>query len=80
MPDVKKIGFQNALPDAPIEFIKFIEKILTYNPKTRYHPMDALLDPFFDEIKNSNITINNKKIVDLFNFTEFEKINYPEHV
>lgn len=32
--------------------------------------MEALLDPFFDEIKNPNIYINNKKIVNLFDFNE----------
>jgi glycogen synthase kinase 3 beta len=52
--------------------IDLLSKILVYDPKKRLHPLEALMHPYFDELRNQKLTINGKEIVNLFNFTTEE--------
>lgn len=50
--------------------IDFISKVLIYDPQKRLKPMDALLHPFFDELREQRTKLpNGNKLPKLFNFT-----------
>jgi len=51
--------------------IDFISKVLVYDPKKRLKPMEALLHPFFDELREQRAKLpNGDPLPDLFNFTK----------
>ena len=57
--------------------IQLIEKLLKYNPEQRLKPLDALKEPFFNELRETpDMTLPNGNPLpkDLFNFRE-EEIN-----
>lgn len=50
--------------------IDFISKVLIYEPKKRLKPMEALLHPFFDELRDQKTILpNGGNLPNLFNFT-----------
>lgn len=57
--------------------IDLISKILVYDPKKRLHPLDALMHPYFDELRKQKLLINGKEIANLFNFTQEEIRHNP---
>ena len=59
------------------QVIDLLQKILVYDPKERISPLRALLHPYFDELRRQRLTINGKKIVDLFNFNDVEVSDEP---
>jgi len=51
--------------------IDFISKVLVYDPKKRLKPIEALLHPWFDELRDQKTKLpNGNKLPDLFDFTE----------
>ena len=48
--------------------IDLLTKTLVYNPDNRISPINALLHPFFDSLREKKVTINKHPITDLFNF------------
>ena len=55
--------------------IRLIEKLLRYNPDQRLKPLDALKEPFFDELRdNPHMSLPNGNPLpkDLFKFREEE--------
>ncbi|KRX03899.1 Protein kinase-like domain [Pseudocohnilembus persalinus] len=52
--------------------IDFISKLLVYSPRRRIRPLQALLHPYFDELRQENCKINGQQIPNLFNFLEVE--------
>ena len=51
--------------------IDFISKVLVYDPKKRLKPMEALLHPWFDELREERTKLpNGCPLPDLFNFTK----------
>lgn len=60
------------------EVIDLLKKILCYDPNERITPLEALMHPYFDELRRQRLTINGKKIVDLFNFNDAELSSNPE--
>lgn len=57
--------------------IQLIEKLLKYNPEQRLKPLEALKEPFFDQLREEpNMTLPNGNALpkDLFKFRE-EEIN-----
>ncbi|CAG9336048.1 unnamed protein product [Blepharisma stoltei] len=57
----------------PQDAIDFISSLLVYSPQLRPTPMQALLHPFFDELRDQNTTLpNGERMPDLFNFTQEE--------
>jgi len=52
-------------------FIDFISKLLIYEPKKRLRPMEALMHPFFDEVRDQRTRLTTgEPLPDLFNFTK----------
>ena len=50
-----------------------ISKILVYNPDRRLKPLEALLHPFFDELRDKNMKLpNGNPLPDLFDFSQEE--------
>lgn len=49
--------------------IDLISKVLVYSPTKRLRPLEALLHPYFNELKAENCKINGNPIPDLFNFS-----------
>ena len=55
----------------PKDSIDFVSKLLVYDPKARPTPLQALLDPYFDELKDPNTKLpTGQPLPDLFNFTK----------
>jgi glycogen synthase kinase 3 beta len=54
------------------EFINLIKKILVYNPNKRLKPIEALIDPFFDDIREKGVLENDLENI-IFCFTNEEK-------
>jgi serine/threonine protein kinase len=62
----KKV-FKNKASD---DFIDFLSNLLKYEPSLRFKPLQSLLHPFFDELKDVNTKLpNGEQLPDLFNFT-----------
>jgi glycogen synthase kinase 3 beta len=81
LPNIDSVNFKdkfrkNTNPDA----IDLMRKVLTYNPDERITPLEALMHPYFDELRKQRLTINAKKIVDLFNFNKAELSSAPDLV
>jgi glycogen synthase kinase 3 beta len=52
------------------EAIDLLSQLLRYTPNTRITPVDALVHPFFDELRLSETVLpNGKKLPVLFDFT-----------
>lgn len=65
----------------PREAIDFVSRLLQYDPAKRPKPLCALLDPYFDELRDPNTRLpNGQPLIDLFGFTEEEKADEPEAV
>jgi serine/threonine protein kinase len=71
--EFKKKFKKNTNPEA----LDLLERILCYNPEERITPLEALMHPYFEELRKQRLTINGKKIVDLFNFNEAELSSNP---
>lgn len=57
----------------PPEAVDLISKLLVYNPDKRLSPLEALLHPFFDELRDKNTKLpNGNPIPDLFDFSKEE--------
>lgn len=58
----------------PADAIDFISKILVYDPSERLKPMECLLHPFFEELREEGCKLpSGNPLPDLFNFTKEEK-------
>jgi len=54
-----------------------ISKILFYNPDKRPRPLEVLLHPFFDELRDKNTRLpNGNALPELFDFTKEEVSTY----
>lgn len=57
----------------PADAIDMISKILVYNPDRRLRPLEVLLHPFFDELRQQNTKLpNGNPLPDLFDFSKEE--------
>lgn len=57
----------------PPDVIDLISKILVYDPARRLKPLEALLHPFFDELREKNTYLENgDNLPELFEFTREE--------
>ena len=61
-------------PKVDPQAIDLVAKVLVYPPKERLRPLQALMHPFFNELRNENCRINNNSLPDLFNFTQGTQI------
>ncbi len=57
--------------DTPKEAIDFVSSVLVYEPTRRPRPVEALLHPFFDELRQADLKLpEGKALPALFNFTK----------
>ena len=53
----------------PPDAIDLIQKLLMYNPERRLTPLEAIMHPFFDELRDKNTRLpNGNPLPDLFEF------------
>ena len=53
------------------EAIAFVSTLLVYDPNIRPRPLAALLDPYFNELRDQNTKIpSGMALPELFNFTQ----------
>ena len=73
-PQIKQTPWEMIFkPRTPIDGIDLVSKILVYSPEQRLQPFEALMHPFFDEIRNPFLTLpNGNPLPDLFDFTPEE--------
>ena len=72
LPNVVGHGLKKCFKNIDPLFIDFLEKILVYEPKLRIHPADAMLHPYFDDLRSQKLTINSRPVTDLFCFSKDE--------
>ena len=74
IPKFVPIGLKRKLgPNEDPMLIDLMSKLLAYTPKNRIKPFAALAHPYFDDLRKHRILINNRSVVELFNF-------YPEEI
>lgn len=57
----------------PSEAVDFLSSLLVYSPQERPNPIEVLLHPFFDELRDENARLpNGEQIPNLFNWTAEE--------
>jgi serine/threonine protein kinase len=62
-----------------VDAIDLVSKMLVYEPDKRIKPIDALLHPFFDDLRDEGVTFpNGNYLPDLFNFSRFEIHDVPK--
>ena len=64
------------LEKAKPECIDLLSKVLVWDPDKRIKPIDAMLHPYFDELRRRKIMINKGPITDLYNFQPDEIKGY----
>jgi glycogen synthase kinase 3 beta len=58
----------------PPDAIDLVSKVLVYDPERRLKPLEALLHPFFDELRDKNTRLpSGDHLIDLFDFSKEEK-------
>ena len=59
-PQIAPIPWQKVFkPNTNIEAIKFVSKLLVYNPQLRPHPLEILQDNYFNELRNPGVKLPN---------------------
>lgn len=73
-PQIKPLPWEKVFRSrTPKEAIDFVARLLTYDPKARPHPLTALLDPYFNELRDPSTRLpNGQPLPDLFKFTAEE--------
>lgn len=74
LPPCKGSGLLKKLESVDPLLQDLIAKALVYDPGTRITPLEALIHPCFDDLRAQQILINDKEIVDLFDFS-FAELN-----
>ena len=71
-PQINPIPWEKVFkPNTNLEAVNFISKLLVYNPKERPHPLVALTDSFFDELRMEGTRLPNGQALprNMFDFT-----------
>lgn len=71
-PQIKPLPWEKVFRHrTPREAIDFVSRLLGYDPSKRPRPLEALLDPYFDELRDQNTRLpNGQPMPNLFGFTE----------
>jgi glycogen synthase kinase 3 beta len=76
-PPVKPFTISKLLANKPKEIVNLLQKIFTYEPHKRLNALEIMAHPFFDELRNNEVSQNGKYIVPtIFDFSESEIIAY----
>jgi glycogen synthase kinase 3 beta len=80
-PDIDPTGWERVFrgkPSPPAAALRLLEKLLTYVPRDRITALDALADPFFDELRDEAFRLpDGSSPPPLFDFTEKELASAP---
>lgn len=81
-PQIKPLSWERVFRSrTPREAIDFVSRLLCYDPLKRPRPLSALLDPYFDELRDINTKLpNGQPLPDLFGFTKEEHDEEPDVV
>lgn len=73
-PQIKPLPWEKVFRSrTPKEAIDFVSRLLVYDPKLRPKPLEALLDPYFNELREEGCRLpQGQPLPDLFNFTKEE--------
>jgi len=79
-PQIRPLPWEKVFRNrTPKEAIDFVSRLLTYDPQKRPRPLVALLDPYFDELRDPNTRLpNGQPLPHLFNFTPEECQDEPD--
>lgn len=71
-PQIKPLPWDKVFRSrTPKDSIDFVAKLLQYDPNLRPKPLEALLDSYFDELRDPNLRLpNGASPPVLFNFTK----------
>lgn len=59
-PQIKPIPWEKVFRSrTPKESVDFVSRLLVYDPKARPKPLEALLDSYFDELRDVNTRLPN---------------------
>ena len=84
VPNKKEIAYQvrkfkpkpleQIFPKTPKDLLDLLGKMFVYNPKKRITAMEIMAHPFFEDLRNKDICLNNGKYIipNLFDFSEKE--------
>lgn len=74
-PQIKPHPFSKVFRSrTPPEAIDLISHLLQYNPNSRLTAIEAMIHPFFDELRHPDTRMaNGRELPPLFNFTEHGK-------
>jgi len=72
LPKIKPRPWNKVLKAADPLLMDLISKILIYNPKERFKPVEALCHSYFDDLRQQSFQNQECQIPDLFNFTQDE--------
>lgn len=73
LPQLKPLPWGDVLKRAPKDALDLVSKMLIYKPSARLHPLDALVHPFFDDLRVPGATLPDQQVLPvLFDFTEME--------
>ena len=71
---IKAVNLETLFPNVPKELINLLKSIFVYNPNKRISAIEIMAHPFFDDLRNSEISLNNGKFIvpNLFDFSKKE--------
>lgn len=76
IPFIKGTGLFKKIENVESLLVDLLEKTFAYEPNERITPLEALMHPYFDELRVKPVYLNNNVIVDNFDFSEEEIGNY----
>ena len=81
-PQIKPLPWEKVFRHrTPRDAIDFVARLLGYDPSKRPKPLVALLDPYFEELRDENTRLpNGQPLPALFNFTKEEFEEEPQVV
>jgi len=69
-PNIKALPWEKVFKKSQVDAIKFVQRLLVYDPNLRPTPLYSLLDPYFDELRAQTTRLpSGMPLPDLFNFT-----------
>ena len=74
-PQISPIPWRSIFkPGTSPDSIKFVSRLLVYNPEERPNALEALLDPYFDDIKDHAFKVPSGRNVnhEMFKYTDVE--------
>ncbi|KAL1322149.1 shaggy-related protein kinase theta-like isoform X2 [Arachis ipaensis] len=81
-PQIKAHPWHKVFPKAmPPQAIDLVSRMLQYSPNLRCTALEACAHPFFDDLRNPNITLpNGRPLPPLFDFTAQELADAPDEL